>query len=89
MRAGWNDGWPATAATARMFLKPGGGLGFDRIDGAVQAADYVSDHSHPVTYVPRPVEPTGDADDHWTTWLTSDQRAVSIRRDVLTFTSDV
>ena len=83
------DRWPAMPPTARMFLKPGGELGFNRTDGPVQTADYISDPAHPVTYVPRPVEPTGYADDHWTTWLTSDQRAVSSRPDVLTFTGDV
>jgi putative CocE/NonD family hydrolase len=83
------DRWPAAPASSRLFLKPGGALGFDPVGGAVQTADYVSDPATPVTYVPRPVEPTGYADDHWTSWLTTDQRAVSSRPDVLTFTSDV
>ena len=82
------DRWPAAQATSRLFLKPGGALGFDMVGGTVQTADYVSDPAHPVTYVPRPVEPTGYADDHWTSWLTTDQRNVSSRPDVLTFTSD-
>ena len=81
--------WPAAPATSRLFLKPEGGLGFEPTRGVVQTADYVSDPAKPVTYIPRPVEPTGYTDDHWTTWLTTDQRTVSGRPDVLTFTSDV
>jgi len=83
------NSWPTTPAATKLFLKPGGALGFDAAGGAPQTADYVSDPAHPVTYMPRPVEPTGYADDHWTTWLTTDQRTVSSRPDVLTFTSDV
>jgi putative CocE/NonD family hydrolase len=83
------NAWPTAAATTKLFLKPGGALGFDAASGSPQTADYVSDPAHPVTYMPRPVEPTGYADDHWTTWLTTDQRTVSSRPDVLTFTSDV
>lgn len=83
------NSWPTAPAATKLFLKPGGALGFDAVGGAPQTADYVSDPAHPVTYMPRPVEPTGYADDHWTTWLTTDQRTVSSRPDVLTFTSEV
>lgn len=83
------NSWPAAPATTKLFLRPGGVVAFKAASGAPQTADYVSDPAHPVTYMPRPVEPTGYADDHWTTWLTTDQRTVSSRPDVLTFTSDV
>ena len=81
---GWNN-----PANAKLYLKPGLGLGFEPASGAPETADYVSDPAHPVTYVPRPIRPVSYEDDHWKAWLTSDQRHASSRPDVLTFTSDV
>ncbi len=81
--------WPEAAPDAKLFLKPGLGLGFDAAAGAAQTADYVSDPANPVAFVPRPVLPVGYDDDHWTAWLTTDQRKVSGRPDVLAFTSEV
>ena len=82
-------GWPAAPAAANLYLRPGGGLGFEAAAGPAQSADYVSDPAHPVTFVPRPVRAIGYEDDHWTAWLASDQRGPASRPDVLTFTSDV
>jgi putative CocE/NonD family hydrolase len=82
--------WPAAPATTKLYLKPGQALGFTPAEGAGPAtADYVSDPAHPVTFVPRPVQPVGYDDDHWTDWLTTDQRNAAARPDVLTFTSEV
>jgi putative CocE/NonD family hydrolase len=81
--------WPAAPATDPLYLRPDGGLGFAAASGAARTADYVSDPAHPVTFVPRPIRAIGYDDDHWTAWLTSDQRNASARPDVLTFTSEV
>nr|WP_040598831.1 CocE/NonD family hydrolase [Sphingomonas elodea] len=81
-------GWPAAPASAKLFLKPEGKLGFDAPGGAPASEDYVSDPAHPVTYVPRPVQAVGYEGDHWTAWLATDQRAVSSRPDVLSFVSE-
>ncbi|OYY71663.1 CocE/NonD family hydrolase [Sphingomonas sp. 28-63-12] len=81
--------WPAAPATTPLYLKPSGALGFAKAEGATQTADYVSDPAHPVTFVPRPVAPIGYDGDHWTAWLTSDQRNAAARPDVLSFTTDV
>jgi hypothetical protein len=81
--------WPAAPAQTRLYLKPEGGLGFEAAAGPARTADYVSDPAHPVTFVARPVRPPTYEDDHWTAWLTGDQRNASARPDVLTFTSDV
>ncbi|OYY91273.1 MAG: glutaryl-7-ACA acylase [Sphingomonas sp. 28-66-16] len=81
--------WPAAPATTPLYLKPGGGLGFVRADGPAVTEDYVSDPAHPVTFVPRPIAPIGYDGDHWTAWLTSDQRNAAARPDVLSFTTDV
>ncbi|MET0279859.1 MAG: CocE/NonD family hydrolase [Steroidobacteraceae bacterium] len=81
--------WPAGRSTAKLYLKPGMTVGFTPATGAAQTADYVSDPAHPVSYVPTPVRVRGEGADFWRTWLTSDQRAVSARPDVLSFTSEV
>ena len=83
------DHWPIAEATTPLYLKPGETLGFDAAPGAAQTVDYVSDPAKPVTFVPRPVAPVGYDGDHWTGWLTSDQRPVSSRPDVLSFTGAV
>jgi len=81
--------WPETARGTPLYLQPGGTAGFAATPGAAQTADYVSDPAKPVTFVSRPVAPVGYDGDHWTAWLTSDQRPVSSRPDVLTFTGPV
>lgn len=83
------NSWPATPATTPLYLKPGGALGFTRADGPVATEDYVSDPAHPIPFVPRPVDTVNYVGDHWTAWLTTDQRNAASRPDVLTFTSDV
>ena len=83
-----ND-WPAVPSTTPLYLKPGGGLGFTRTDGAAATEDYVSDPAHPIPFVPRPIDTVNYVGDHWTSWLTTDQRNAASRPDVLTFTTDV
>jgi len=81
--------WPPAGGTAqRLYLQPDGKAGFQPTRGRPQAADYVSDPAHPVPFVQRPVRPIGYDDDHWTGWLTSDQRNASTRPDVLTFVTE-
>jgi len=81
--------WPSAPVTTPLYLKPGGALGFTKAEGARATEDYVSDPAHPVPFVPRPVAPVGYDGDHWTAWLTSDQRNAASRPDVLTFTTEV
>ena len=83
------NAWPPAGATARLYLQPGMALGFTPAAAAAQTADYWSDPAHPVIYVPRPNLWATYEDDHWKAWLTTDQRNVSTRPDVLTFTSSV
>jgi putative CocE/NonD family hydrolase len=83
------NAWPAAPASQRLFLKPGMTLGFEPAPGPDQTANYWSDPSHPVTYVSRPARASSYEDDHWKAWLTTDQRNVSSRPDVLTFTGPV
>jgi putative CocE/NonD family hydrolase len=79
--------WPAAPATTKLYLKPEAKLGFTAAAGMAETADYTSDPTHPVTFVPRPVRPIGE--DYFRDWPTSDQREAATRPDVLTFTTDV
>ncbi|HEY0685723.1 MAG TPA: CocE/NonD family hydrolase [Steroidobacter sp.] len=79
--------WPPTPLSAKLYLKPKGEVGFDEPAGPLQTADYISDPTHPVTFVPRPMR-VNDGE-QWESWLTSDQRNSAARPDVLTFTSEV
>lgn len=79
--------WPAeTTKVSNLYLLPGLGLGFEVASGPATTADYVSDPARPVNFVPRPFR---SGDERWSSWLASDQRKVSSRPDVLTFTSEV
>ena len=81
--------WPTTRDPTRLYLQPGMGVGFEPAGGQASTADYVSDPAHPVTYVQRPNRDATYEDDHWKAWLTTDQRNVATRPDVLTFTGAV
>jgi len=85
------DRWPlsgAQAATRKLYLLPGGKLGFDAPAAGGEAfAEYVSDPAKPVPYRRRPIRPVYASDSTWSQWLTDDQRDVSTRPDVLAFVS--
>ena len=92
-QSGTNDwqklpGWPTAKTPTRMYLNADQSLGFAP-QGAGTHLDYVSDPANPVTYLPRPNLKVGYDGNPWPTWLTSDQRTVSSRPDVLTFTGPV
>lgn len=71
------------AAMKPIYLTPGLGLSFDKPTKGAAYEEYVSDPAKPVPYVRRPVR--WDDPDQWRFWLTSDQRHVDGRPDVLTF----
>ncbi|HLZ74823.1 CocE/NonD family hydrolase [Phenylobacterium sp.] len=69
-----------------LYLQPGQGLGFGAPPASGPAYDeYVSDPAKPVPYVHRPVR--NDEATQWQYWLTTDQRHVDGRTDVLTYES--
>ncbi|HEY0646799.1 CocE/NonD family hydrolase [Phenylobacterium sp.] len=75
------------AATLKpLYLTPGLGLSFDKAVNGAAFEEYVSDPAKPVPYVRRPVR--WDDADQWRFWLTSDQRHVDGRPDVLTFVTE-
>jgi hypothetical protein len=69
-----------------LYLQPDQGLSFTAPASSGPAYDeYVSDPAKPVPYVHRPVR--SDDGDQWRYWLTTDQRHVDGRPDVLTYVS--
>jgi len=79
--------WPLAQSATTMYLKPGFGLGFDKVDSkGANFDEYVSDPAKPVPFVPRPVR-MGEGT-VWKPWLVTDQRSYSDRPDVLTYVSE-
>jgi putative CocE/NonD family hydrolase len=72
--------WPMGTPTP-LFLGANNSASFDR-PAAAGRDDYVSDPAKPVPYLPRPI--TGN---QWKTWLVTDQRFVTGRPDVISYTT--
>ncbi|MCF2513989.1 CocE/NonD family hydrolase [Sphingomonas sp. G124] len=81
----WNESprWPMGTPTP-LFLRDGNGASFDK-PAAPGHDDYVSDPAKPVPFIPRPINVADP--DQWRTWLVRDQRFVSDRPDVLSYTT--
>ncbi|MGH6965559.1 MAG: CocE/NonD family hydrolase, partial [Phenylobacterium sp.] len=83
--------WPLACETncpaklKPLYLQPGLGLSFSAPAAGPAFDEYVSDPANPVPYVRRPVR--WDDGDQWRYWLTTDQRHVDGRPDVLTYVS--
>ena len=85
-----SDRWPLAPArqtTRKLYLLPGGGIGLDTPGPGDGFTEYVADPGKPVPYRSRPIRPVYATDSTWSRWLTDDQRDVSTRPDVATFTS--
>jgi hypothetical protein len=85
------DRWPQACAECGtkltpLYLTPGLGLSFEKAKSGAAFEEYVSDPAKPVPYVRRPVR--WDDSDQWRYWLTTDQRHVDGRPDVLTFVTE-
>jgi len=84
------DAWPPATgfAPARLYLEPGKALSFAAPAGGGSgiAAAYVADPADPVPYRHRPMQSTYAPGSKWYTWLVEDQRFVTGRKDVATFT---
>ena len=91
------DAWPsgcASGCTVRptpLYLQGDAKLAFASPAAAGASFDeFVSDPARPVPFRVRPTRSTGyDTRDRWADWLADDQRQMSTRTDVLTYTTDV
>jgi uncharacterized protein len=89
--------WPAGCASgcairaARLYLGAGLRLSFDAPKPSDTAfEEYVSDPAKPATFRTRPIQPVGYGGEFtWAQWLVDDQRELSGRPDVVSFTSEV
>ena len=82
--------WPPTDGfePAKLYLEPGKKLSFASpapMNDEV-AASYVSDPMDPAPYRHRPIQSTYAKGTKWYTWLVEDQRFVTERKDVASFT---
>jgi putative CocE/NonD family hydrolase len=91
---GWHGlkSWPSgceqdcTITHQKFYLQTGGKLANVAPAAASPGFDsYVSDPAKPVPYLPRPIHIEGEGATAWQTWLTSDQRDVASRTDVLSY----
>lgn len=76
--------WPA-GTEQPLYLTGRFGLSFTKPTGA-GSDSYISDPAAPVPFLPRPIRMDGDV---WRTWLVQDQRFVTGRTDVLSYTGSV
>ncbi len=87
------DAWPVTPPMKPLYLQPGFKLGWETSSASTAGSaydEYISDPAKPVPYRARPSQPIGyELPLTWPQWLVDDQREVSGRTDVLTYTSDV
>ena len=89
--------WPVSCASGcastskPLYLTANFGLSFTAPAATMNTSanfdEYVSDPAKPVPYMPRPIRFSNT--ENWRQWLLSDQRTVTDRTDVLTYTSEV
>ncbi len=77
----------APAATAALAVTAPATTAVPAKNSADTFDEYISDPAKPVPYMPRPIRFSNT--DNWRQWLLSDQRTVTDRTDVLTYTSEV
>lgn len=90
------DAWPISCESGcsrkmrPIYLKPGLQLGFQAPSpGGAAYEEYISNPANPVPYRVRPIRTPYCPGSSWDRWLVEDQRSLSARPDVLSFSSDV
>jgi len=83
------DSWPPkNAETKRLYANADLTAGFAKPNSSNGSVSYISDPAKPVPYRAQPIEATYGYGSRWGAWHVSDQRFVSSRPDVLSFTED-
>ena len=81
--------WPPKETTIRkLFVNANNTCSFDMPTAEKGEISYVSDPSKPVPYRIQPIEATYGKGSRWNSWHVEDQRFVSSRPDVVSFTAD-
>jgi len=78
---------PKQAIIKKLYAAPNNKCSFEKPTTA-GLVSYISDPSHPVPYRIPPIEATYGPGSRWYSWQVEDQRFVSSRPDVISFTSD-
>ncbi len=83
------DTWPPRdAVVKKLYAMEDHTVSFTKPAAAEGSVSYVSDPAKPVPYRTLPVEATYGFGSRWYTWLVEDQRFVTTRPDVISFTGD-
>jgi putative CocE/NonD family hydrolase len=81
--------WPPKEAVIKsLYVNANNACSFEKPGEANGRISYVSDPAHPVPYRTLPIEATYGEGSRWRTWHVEDQRFVTTRPDVVSFTSD-
>ena len=83
------DTWPPkNAETKKLYSYADNTAGFKKTNNSSGSVSYVSDPAKPIPYRAQPIEATYGFGSRWRTWHVEDQRFVSSRPDVISFTGD-
>ena len=83
------NSWPPKEATIqKLYTGPGNTASFNKPTTATGFVSYISDPAKPVPYRTFPIEATYGPGSRWRQWHVEDQRFVSTRPDVISFTMD-
>jgi putative CocE/NonD family hydrolase len=81
--------WPPKEAVIKsLYVHAANSCSFAKPGGVTGKVSYTSDPAHPVPYRTLPIEATYGQGSRWRTWHVEDQRFISTRPDVVSFTSD-
>lgn len=83
------DTWPPKdAETKRLYANANNTASFTKPNNSNGSVSYISDPAKPVPYRIQPIEATYGFGSRWRNWHVEDQRFVSSRPDVISFTED-
>jgi putative CocE/NonD family hydrolase len=79
---------PKEAQLAKLYAGPNGTCSFIKPSSTSGQVSYMSDPAKPVPYRTQPIEATYGPGSRWRSWHVEDQRFVSSRPDVISFSTD-
>jgi len=83
------NAWPPKEVTTqKIYAGYGNTASFNKPTAATGFVSFISDPNKPVPYRTQPIEATYGTGSRWRTWHVEDQRFVSSRPDVISFTMD-